>query len=286
MLVGSLHQNLSQPSLVVLGSRMLVLATHRFERGLESRDESRNVFDGAILVLVPVVHFLEDVSLVFFELADRVRLDLLDLVSLPLQLRIQLVDQIALLLEALLLLLQNRLFNLSRLFGKVLEDLSFFLDTCVFLSFQVGEVFVHLGANRIELIVEGVDAIAALLRQEVLQVLDAVVATLVLTHLVFVLGVELVLHLLIEFSELLIVPDLVRLERVVHFLAFVHSELLDVLDFLVDVFEFEFKFALFLISLGHHLFEVSLDLDHLSVQATQFFIRFPCLLVHALSLLF
>jgi len=160
------------------------------------------------------------------------------------------------------------------------------LDTCVFLSFQVGEVFVHLGANRIELIVEGVDAIAALLRQEVLQVLDAVVATLVLTHLVFVLGVELVLHLLIEFSELLIVPDLVRLERVVHFLAFVHSELLDVLDFLVDVFEFEFKFALFLISLGHHLFEVSLDLDHLSVQATQFFIRFPCLLVHALSLLF
>jgi len=92
---------------------MLVLATHRFERGLESRDESRNVFDGAILVLVPVVHFLEDVSLVFFELADRVRLDLLDLVSLPLQLRIQLVDQIALLLEALLLLLQNRLFNLS-----------------------------------------------------------------------------------------------------------------------------------------------------------------------------
>ena len=45
------------------------------------------------------------------------------------------------------------------------------------------------------------------------------------------LSVELVLHLLVEVGQLLVVADLVRFERVVHFLALIDRELLDVLDF-------------------------------------------------------
>ena len=49
---------------------------------------------------------------------------------------------------------------------------------------------------------------------------------------------------------------------------------------LVDIFEFQLKLSLFLVPLGHHLIEVSLDLDHLTVQTSQLLIGSSCLLVH------
>ena len=49
---------------------------------------------------------------------------------------------------------------------------------------------------------------------------------------------------------------------------------------LVDIFEFQLKLSLFLVPLGHHLIEVSLDLDHLTVQTSQLLIWSSCLLVH------
>ena len=72
----------------------------------------RNVPHSPILVLVPVIHFLEDVALVFFELTKCVGLDLLDLITLPLQLGVQLFNKLALLFKSFLLLIDNGFFNL------------------------------------------------------------------------------------------------------------------------------------------------------------------------------
>ena len=49
----------------------------------------RDVFDSTVLVLVTVIHFLEDISFVFFEFADCVRFDLGYLVSLALKLGVK-----------------------------------------------------------------------------------------------------------------------------------------------------------------------------------------------------
>lgn len=57
-------------------------------------------------------------------------------------------------------------------------------------------------------------------------------------------------------------------------------------DLLVDVFEFEFELSLLFVPLSHHLIEVNFDLDHLIVQASQFLVRLPRLLVHDFFLLF
>lgn len=72
-----------------------------------------DVLDRAILMVVPVIHFLVDVALVLFELTNRVRFNLLDLVSLALQLCVELLDELTLLLEALFLLLHDSLLDLG-----------------------------------------------------------------------------------------------------------------------------------------------------------------------------
>ena len=72
-----------------------------------------DVLDRAILMVVPVIHFLVDVALVLLELTNRVRFNLLDLVSLALQLCVELLDELTLLLEALLLLLHDSLLDLG-----------------------------------------------------------------------------------------------------------------------------------------------------------------------------
>lgn len=78
---------------------------------MESRDECGDLLDCAVLVLEPVFHFLVDVPFVFMELAQSVCLDLLDLVSLTLQLSVQLLDELCLLLQTLFLLDDDRLFD-------------------------------------------------------------------------------------------------------------------------------------------------------------------------------
>ena len=80
---------------------------------LERCDEVRDILDSTVLVLVPVIHFLEDVALVLFELADRVGLDLLDLVTLSLQFGVELFDELALLFKSLLLFEQDGFFDLG-----------------------------------------------------------------------------------------------------------------------------------------------------------------------------
>ena len=183
---------------------------------------------------VPVIHFLEDVTLVFLELTQCVRLDLRDLVSLPLQLGVELLNQFTLLFESFLLLGDNGLLNLLRFFGQILENFALFLHSSILLSLQVNEIFVHLGVDRSQLVVQTLNAIASLLRKHVFELGHAVVATAILALLVFVLRVELVLHLGVQVPQLLIIPDLVGLQRVVHFLTLIDCILLDVLDFPIE----------------------------------------------------
>ena len=95
-------------------------------------------------MLVPVVHFFEDISFVFFEFAQSVRLDLLDLVSLTLQLCIKLLDKFSLLFLTFFFLSYDRFLNLRTLLCQVLENFSLFLDASILFSFEVDEVFVHL----------------------------------------------------------------------------------------------------------------------------------------------
>ena len=139
----------------------------------------------------------------------------------------------------------------------------------------------------------------------------SVVASLILALLVLTFLVKLVLHFNVQVIKLLVVTNLVSLEWVVDFLALIDCVLLDVLDLskssneknkryaqprekqhrqqgaaaktenlLVDIFEFEFELPLLLVTLGHHLVEVGLDLDHLPVQAPKFFVGLPRLIVH------
>ena len=123
------------------------------------------------------------------------------------------------------------LFDFGRFFSQVLEDLSFLLDSSILFSFQVSEVFGHLLLNRGQLFVKGLNAIRALLVEQVFQMCHPVVPSLVLRLLVIVLLIELVVHLLVKVLELLIVFDRVCLERVINFFALVNSVLLDVFDF-------------------------------------------------------
>ena len=51
-------------------------------------------------------------------------------------------------------------------------------------------------------------------------------------------------------------------------------------DLLVDILKFELKLPLLLITLGHHLIEVGLDLDHLTIQTAELLVWLPCLFVH------
>ena len=53
-------------------------------------------------------------------------------------------------------------------------------------------------------------------------------------------------------------------------------------DLLVNILKFELKLPLLLITLGHHLIEVGLDLDHLAIQTAELLIWLPCLFVHDL----
>ena len=125
----------------------------------------RDVLNSAVLVIVPVFHFLEDVALVLFELADSIRFDLANLVTLSLQLGVELVDKLALLLLSLFLLELDGFFNLSRVLCEVLENFTLFLHTSVLLGLQIGKVLVHLCVDRVELIVQGSDAVVALFRK-------------------------------------------------------------------------------------------------------------------------
>lgn len=130
-----------------------LFSTHCFERLLEGRDEVRNVFDRAILMVVPVLHFLFDIPLVFLELTDSVFFNLFDSFPLPFQFIIQLLHELALLLKTLFLLCDDGFFNLSALFSQVFEDFTLFLNTSILLSFEIDEIFIHLGIDGSQLVV-------------------------------------------------------------------------------------------------------------------------------------
>ena len=190
----------------------------------------RDVFDRAILVLVPVIHFFENVSLVFFKLTEGVSLDLLDFITLSLQFGVEFLDEIALLFKSFLLFSNDGFLDFAALLGQVFEDLALFLDSGILLSLQVREVLGHLGVDRIQLIVKALDAIVSLFIQEILKVGHPVVSSFVLAFLIFVLGVELVFKLRVHLFELFIVSDLIGLKGIVNFLSFIDSILLDVLN--------------------------------------------------------
>ena len=60
--------------------------------------------------------------------------------------------------------------------------------------------------------------------------MHTVVSPLVLVGLVFVLSVELVLHLGVEVFKLLVIPQLVCLQALIDFLALINCVLLDVFN--------------------------------------------------------
>ena len=105
------------------------------------------------MVLVPVIHFFEDIALVFFKFAEGIRFDLLDFITLALKFSIELLYKFSLLFLTLFLLVLNRFFNLGTFFSKILENFTLFLHTSILLSFQVAEVLVHLGVDGRQLIV-------------------------------------------------------------------------------------------------------------------------------------
>ena len=185
-------------------------------------------------MLVPVFHFFEDVSLVFFEFAEGVRFDLLDFVTLALKFCVELLDKLTLLFLTLFLLVLNRFLNLGTFFSKILENFTLFLHTSILFSLQVTEVLVHLSVDGSQLIVQALNSITSLLGKHILKVSHAIATPLMFTLLVFVLSVELILHFIVKFIQLLIISDLVGLQRIVNLLSFIHSILLDVLDFSIE----------------------------------------------------
>ena len=182
-------------------------------------------------MLVPVFHFFEDVSLVLLEFAEGVRFDLLDFVTLALKFCVELLDKLTLLFLTLLLLVLNRFLNLGTFLSEVLEDFSLFLHTSILFGLQVAEVLVHLGFDGRQLVVQTLNAISSLLSEHILKMGHAIATSLVLTLLVFVLCVELILHLVVKFIQLFVISDLVGLKRIINLLSFIHSILLDVLNF-------------------------------------------------------
>ena len=171
-----------------------------------------DILNRAILMLVPVIHFLEDVSLVFLELSKSVRFDLLNFVSLSLQFGVKLLNQLTLLLLALFLLSDDGLFYLGALFSQVLKYFTLFLDTSVFLSLQIYKVLVHLIMDGVQLIIQTLNTIVAFLSQHILKILHTIFTTTVLALLVFVFCVKLVLHFCVKFLQLLIIADLICFE--------------------------------------------------------------------------
>ena len=105
-------------------------------------------------MLVPVIHFFEDVALVFLEFTDRIGLNLLDLVTLTLQLCVELIYKVSLLLKTLFLFLEDSLFDFGGFFCEILKDFTLFLHSCILFSLQIGKVFVHLSADWVKLVVQ------------------------------------------------------------------------------------------------------------------------------------
>ena len=113
----------------------------------------RDIFYGAILVIVPITHLFLYVSFVFLELSDCILFDLFYSFSLALKLCIKFVHQLTLLLKSFLLLLNNSFLYSSAFFMEVFKDFSLFLDSGILFNFKVYKVFVHLFVDWIELIV-------------------------------------------------------------------------------------------------------------------------------------
>lgn len=98
--------------------------------------------------------------------------------------------------EAFLLLFKDCFFDLSTVFRKVLEDLTFLGNTGVFLGFQIDEILRNVLLDWLELVVKTLDAVCFLLCQQVFKELHAIVPSLVLLLLIsllsLVLGVQLI----------------------------------------------------------------------------------------------
>ena len=133
------------------------------------------------------------------------------------------------------MLVENGLFNLATVFRQILENLTLLGDTSVLLALQVNEILLNLILNGLKLIVEALNSIRALLLQQVLQVLHAVVASFVFGGLVVAFGSVLFIQVVREVCKLLVVLLLVGLQRVIDFLALVDCELFDVFDLSVEL---------------------------------------------------
>ena len=111
------------------------------------------VFDRAILVLKPIVHFLLCVVSVLGELIECVLLDALDLRPLTIQLISELVDEVTLHFLALLLLLQDGVFDLFRVRGQIIQDHALVADALVAFLIQIAIVLLNLSVNWRKLVV-------------------------------------------------------------------------------------------------------------------------------------
>ena len=80
------------------------------------------------------------------------------------------------------------------------------------------------------MVIQTLNTIVSLLCEHIFKLSHAIVAAAILALLVLVLCIELVLHLCVQVSKLLIVSDLVGFQRIVHFFTLINRILLDVLD--------------------------------------------------------
>ena len=206
-----------------------VLFSNSFESFLKGRNKVLNILDKYILMFESVIHFLFYIVAVLSELAASTHLKVLYPLIFTFDLSGDAVVEFGLPSEAFVFLDLKLLLDLGGLLVQSVEYLSLLLDTGVPLGVDAGLDGAEVVADGIELVLEGLNAVFALLPDQVLEVLHAVVAADSLR--LHVLG--LLLDALIQLvRQLLQHPQVVVLELfqlVIHLLTLVYRVLLVVL---------------------------------------------------------
>ena len=194
----------------------------------------RDIFYGAVLVIVSITHLLFYVSFVLLELSNRILFDLFYSFSLALKLCIEFVHQLTLLLQSFFLFLNDSFLYSSAFFIEVFKDLSFFLDSSILFDFKIHKIFVHLLIDWIELVIQALNPICFFLRKHVFECLHSIITSFVFILLILFLSVEFIVQLGVQLCHLFVITILVFFERIIDFLSFVNCILLDVFDFPKD----------------------------------------------------
>ena len=142
-------------------------------------------------MLKAVIHFFRDVTLVLRKLVQRVALDALDLHALTVKFRAEFLNQLTLLLLALLLLLQDGVLDFLGIGCQVIKNHSLVGDSLVALLIEVFVILSDLVFNRSKQVVQVSDSVFAFSDHLFFQVLHSFVAAFDLCILILLLLAEL-----------------------------------------------------------------------------------------------